>query len=143
MIPKSPVIPGVSPDKESVYAKDQPQYLPLPSHRTPDGIALSRWELTEEELQKVIHTRSIYLALCTFNQPLQPIIMSVDPPCAFDYLAYAEKSLPRADEAEKPLGCNCDFPRVVYRNMNGHHPTCPIYVEWAKKVYGHNGTETP
>jgi hypothetical protein len=88
MTPKSPVIPGVDAEKETVYAKDQPQYLPLPSHRTPDGIVLSRWELADEELQTVIRTRSVYLALHTFNGPLQPIVMGVDPPGCFDYLVY-------------------------------------------------------
>lgn len=100
MKPASPVIRGVDPEKETVYAEDQPEYIPLPTLRTPDGIVLSRWELSDEELQTVMATRSVYLALHTFNQPLQPIIMAVEPPGVFDYLTYSEVSLPTASEAE-------------------------------------------
>jgi hypothetical protein len=139
MKPASPVIPGVDPARELVYAKDQPQYLPLPTHKTPDGRVLSRWELSEEEVQQIVHTRSIYLTLLTFDQPLQPIILGVDPPASFDYLAYAENSLPRAGEAEKPEGCTCDFPEVVYHNLNGHHPACPVWIAWAQGAYRTGG----
>lgn len=36
----------------------------------------------------------------------------------------------------KPLGCTCAYPQLIARNMNGHVPDCPIYIEWAKEVYG-------
>jgi hypothetical protein len=64
------------PGHNVVFAKDQPEYLPLPAHRTSDGEVTSCWELTEEELQEVMRTRRIYVTQHTFNRPLQPLLLS-------------------------------------------------------------------
>ncbi len=100
MKPTSPVIPG-SNVTEIIYAEQQPEYIPLPSIRTPDGIVLSRWELSDEELARVVQTRSVYLALHTFNNPLQPIQLGVEPPAEFDY-AMSNRP-PGPDNPPKPL----------------------------------------
>lgn len=60
-----------------IYAKNQPKYLPLPAHRTATGEVISCWELSEDEIKQVLEIGKIYLTLLTFNQPLQPILMSV------------------------------------------------------------------
>ena len=39
---------------------------------------------------------------------------------------------------EKPANCRCDFPNPVLRNMNGHDPKCPVYIEWAKGLQKNN-----
>lgn len=39
-------------------------------------------------------------------------------------------------ERVKPPGCTCACPQLIARNTNGHAPDCPIYIEWAKEVYG-------
>lgn len=57
-----------------IFAKDQPEYQPLPALRMPDGEVITCWEFTEEELQKVLKNKCIYLSQLTFNQPLQPIL---------------------------------------------------------------------
>lgn len=64
----------------SIYAKDQPEYLPLPAHRADDGEATSCWGLSFLERLKVILTGKIYLSVLTFNRPLQPQKMLVDKP---------------------------------------------------------------
>lgn len=64
--------------REVTYAKDQPQYLPLPTLRSEDGRVVSRWTLTDEEREKVAAGADIYLTLHTFNNPLQPILLTVD-----------------------------------------------------------------
>ncbi len=79
MQPVSPVIPGVD-ATEVVYASDQPQYRPLPAIRCLDGKILTRWEFTEEEKQQILEQGYIYLAVNTFNDPLQPVLLSVTPP---------------------------------------------------------------
>ena len=79
MKPISPVIPGHS-IPEVVYAKDQPQYLPLPSIREPDGCVTTRWKLTWKERLKILFHGCIYHVQLTFNSPIQPIRMGVDPP---------------------------------------------------------------
>lgn len=55
------------------YAKDQPQYLPLPAHRSEDGCVTTCWQLTWRERFKVLFGGNLFLSLLTFNQPLQPI----------------------------------------------------------------------
>lgn len=63
-----------------VFAKDQPQYNPLPSLRTPDGRVVSRWKLEPNDLLLIQNGVDIYLTLHTFNEPLQPIMLTVGPP---------------------------------------------------------------
>lgn len=72
MNPQSPVVPGEN-IPEVIYAKDQPEYLPLPTiHRT-NGEVLSRWKLTWRERLRILWTGNLYLTVCTFNNPLQPL----------------------------------------------------------------------
>ncbi len=73
----SPVLAEEFQSREVIFAKDQPQYLPLPVHKTPDGVILSRWHLSDEERKAVIAGADIWLYVWTFNQPLQPIRMEV------------------------------------------------------------------
>jgi hypothetical protein len=73
----SPVLtPELQPD-EIVYAKNQPEYHPLPVLRSPEGIVMSRWQLTEAERQAVASGADILLSVYTFNQPLQPLYIEV------------------------------------------------------------------
>lgn len=83
MHPLSPVIPSSAND-EVVYAKDQPEYQPLPCIKTPDGAVLTRWSLNEQERRQVAEQGYVYLTVMTFNQPLQPLLMTVDPPEALE-----------------------------------------------------------
>lgn len=74
MKPVSPVLPGYE-LPEIVYAKDQPEYNPLPAVviEGQGRPILTRWEFTEEERQRVANGESLYLWVYTFGQPLQPI----------------------------------------------------------------------
>lgn len=63
-----------------VYAKDQPQYLPLPAIVDPSGIVMTEWELSADELEMLMEGGRLRLYLYTFNQPLQPIRLEVAPP---------------------------------------------------------------
>lgn len=56
-----------------VFAKDQPQYNPLPSFISEEGSATFRFKLSEEELKQVEETGEIWLTVLTFGKPLQPI----------------------------------------------------------------------
>jgi len=68
------------PEQNCVYAKDQPEYLPLPVHKTPDGMVISCWALTWRERLKVAFTGRMWWSVLTFNHPLQPQLPSVDRP---------------------------------------------------------------
>lgn len=63
-----------------VYAENQKEYLPLPAHRSDDGVVTSCWELTWPERFKVLFSGNIFIQNMTFNQPLQPQRPSVDNP---------------------------------------------------------------
>lgn len=61
-----------------VYAENQSQYIDLPVHKTPDGVATSCWKLSFVERIKVLFKGKIYLSVMTFDKPLQPLKMDVD-----------------------------------------------------------------
>lgn len=63
-----------------IYAKDQPEYLPLPAHRTETGQVISCWSLSWRERLKLLLTGKIFCSQLTFNQPLQPVCPHVDSP---------------------------------------------------------------
>jgi hypothetical protein len=74
-----PVIDGRE-SEEVVFAKDQPEYIPL---RCLVGIGVdrrvtSRWTLTPKQRQMVLDGADIYLTLLTYGQPLQPILMGIE-----------------------------------------------------------------
>ena len=56
-----------------IYAKDQPEYIPLPVHRTEDGMVTSCWKLAFKERLRVLFFGRIFISQLTFNNPLQPI----------------------------------------------------------------------
>lgn len=64
---------GVS---EIIFAKDQPQYLPLPALRFQDGLVVTRWRPSFMEYLHLLFGGSVYLGLLTGNKPLRPIKMS-------------------------------------------------------------------
>lgn len=72
MTPSTPIVPGYS-LPETVYAKDQSEYLPLPTYKQEDGTVLSRWHCTWRERLRILLTGDVYLWQLTFNQPLQPV----------------------------------------------------------------------
>lgn len=79
MTPVSPVVPGFE-DCEVVFAKDQPEYLPLPAlvrNDSPDLPVTSRWRLTDWEREKIRNGADVVLTLLTFGDPLQPITLEI------------------------------------------------------------------
>jgi len=63
-----------------VVAKDQSEYQQLPVHRSDDGTLISCWSLTWRERIKLLFTGRLWHSVMTFNQPLQPQLLSVDNP---------------------------------------------------------------
>lgn len=52
---------------EIVFAKDQPNYIPLPSLRTPDGRVVTQWKLTTQEVEAIRKGQPLTLILHTFS----------------------------------------------------------------------------
>lgn len=78
MIPVIPTVPiGMGPDDLIVIAKDQPEYIPLPAFFTPEGYVITEWELTAEELARLMTGGRLRLSILTFGRPLQPLILEV------------------------------------------------------------------
>jgi len=63
-----------------VYGKDQEEYMPLPAEKSETGQVITCWELTPEEIKQVQERGKIWLAMLTFNQPLQPVLLSTEKP---------------------------------------------------------------
>ena len=65
-----------------IYAKNQPEYLPLLVHKDVEGIVTSCWKAELIERIKILFTGKVYLQLMTFNQPLQPQLLHSKNPLA-------------------------------------------------------------
>ena len=63
-----------------VFAKDQPEYQPLPALRidSPTGEVISCWKLSFKERIKVLFFGRLWLSLMSFNKPLTPSYMAVN-----------------------------------------------------------------
>lgn len=84
MKPASPVIPGHN-FKETIFAKDQPEYQQLPALVTEDGnYVMTRWTLTWRERWRVLWTGSVWLHVMTFGRKLQPVLLEAVPPEVLD-----------------------------------------------------------
>lgn len=61
-------------EQNCVYAKDQPEYIPLPGHKVNDdrGEFIFCMKLTFTERIRVLITGKIWGSLLTFNKPLTP-----------------------------------------------------------------------
>lgn len=71
--------PGVNEE----FAKDQPEYMPLPAMEIPNdqqGLIITKWQLSPEELEREEETGTIHLSMLMFNQQLQPVLLTVDLP---------------------------------------------------------------
>lgn len=77
MTPVMEIIPGFKlPEHEIiVYAKDQPEYQPLPMWKGPDGLRVSRWKLTWRERFDILFGGSLWLRVLTFDRALQPVLI--------------------------------------------------------------------
>lgn len=67
-------------EQNVVFAKDQPEYLPLPAFKndSPQGEVVFCQCLTLKERIKVLFTGKIWVSLLTFNKPLTPSFLSVN-----------------------------------------------------------------
>jgi hypothetical protein len=70
------------PEQTVIYAKDQPEYLPLPAHQFKDveGRIAFCWKLSFKERMKVLFTGVLWHQVLTFNQPLQPQMLDTEKP---------------------------------------------------------------
>ena len=62
-----------------VYAKDQPQYQPLPALKfnTPNGEVISCWKMNVGDRIKCLFTGKVWLNMYSFNKRLTPVLLTV------------------------------------------------------------------
>jgi len=61
------------PEMNCTFAKNQPQYLPLPALREQDGHVTSCWRAALAERLYFLFTGKMWLTQMTFGSPLQPL----------------------------------------------------------------------
>lgn len=79
LLPRNgPVVDGLE-HQETVYAKDQPEYISLRTlvSSGTERRVISRWTLTDEQRKAIAEGADLYLMLLTFGGPLQPIQIAV------------------------------------------------------------------
>ena len=61
-------------EQNTVFAKDQPEYLPLPAFRddSPEGDVISCWQLSFRERFRILFTGKLWVSLRMFGKPLTP-----------------------------------------------------------------------
>ena len=67
-------------DQNITFAKEQPQYQPLPALKlnTPEGHVITCWKLSFKERIKVLFFGVVWMNILTFNKALQPSLLSTD-----------------------------------------------------------------
>lgn len=62
------------PEQNVVFAKDQPEYLPLPAFRNDGGMGevISCWQLTLRERLRLLLTGKLWVSLAMFGKPPTP-----------------------------------------------------------------------
>lgn len=60
------------------FAKDQPEYQPLPAFRndSPQDEVITCWKLSFKERLRILFKGEIWLSLLTFNKPLTPSFLT-------------------------------------------------------------------
>ena len=79
MEPTNPrVDPSLLPDDSVVVviAEHQDEYLNLPSVRTPKGQVITRWSLSDEEIQRLVDGEDLYITILSSGaiNPLSPTV---------------------------------------------------------------------
>lgn len=69
------MLPVAFPGVNATYAKDQPEYIPLPVFKRHDGLVLSCWRMSWRERLRVLLTGRVWVGALTFHKPLQPLMV--------------------------------------------------------------------
>lgn len=85
-----------------VFAEGQPTYRPLPAYRNRDGVVISCWQLSPEELAEVARTGRLWVSVLTFNRPLQPMRLDTDRPAIIDEEREEKRDLANASMGAEP-----------------------------------------
>ena len=67
-------------EQNTIFAKDQPEYQPLPALKmnTIEGQVISCWKLSFKERMKLLFTGKVWMSLMMFGNPLTPSYLTVN-----------------------------------------------------------------
>jgi hypothetical protein len=87
-------------EQNTVYAKDQPEYLPLPAFKNDSfyGEVISCWKLTLKERIILLFTGKLWSQFLTFNKPLTPSFFTVN----------KKELLVNKENSKNNKKCNCN-----------------------------------
>ena len=80
------------PESNVVFAKDQPEYLPLPAvcnPKDPSGETTFGWKLSWRDRWDILRHGEIWQSVLTFKQPIQPQLLAVKKP-EFGLVSYGD-----------------------------------------------------
>lgn len=65
-------------EANTVYAENQPEYLPLPAFKDskPEGAVISCWKLSFTERLRLLFTGKLWVSLWSFHKPLTPSLFT-------------------------------------------------------------------
>ena len=119
MKPVSPVLPDQpeSAAHEVKIAEEQPQYETLPallvgrgphndlryvSQLTQSEYIISRWQLTDEEIERLCETKELYFYQWNFGRAMQPVVLDTERPMAHHPPPPERPDPERADRDDVP-----------------------------------------
>lgn len=74
-----PIIPAAPHQHAQLvnFALNQASYAVLPASVDPGGVVMTEWQLSAEDLARVLEDGRVRLWIYTFGQPLQPVLLEV------------------------------------------------------------------
>ena len=68
------------PESNITFAKNQPEYLPLPAYRDEYGRVITCWQLSWKERIEILFKGKLWLNILTFGMRLQPQLLLIKSP---------------------------------------------------------------
>lgn len=100
--------PANFPEANVTFAKDQPEYLPLPAFRDPgpNGNVISCWELSFRERVRILFKGKIWMNLMMFGKPLTPSLLSTQKKDVLTTLKCKKKDICKCGRLH--ANCECE-----------------------------------
>ena len=120
-------------------AKDQDQYNTLPANYA-SGLMAFAFELSEEDIEKILKNKRIYVSLLTFGKRMNPINIAVDPEDFDESCKYNREEVLKEQKAATCSNCPCAYPIKSFRKNDKNEYVCPMcgmtYIEKIKEKGG-------
>lgn len=65
------------PERNAMFGEGQPEYVPIPAFADGRNVVFC-WELSDDEIAKLIVTRKLWHTVLTGGSPLQPQLLKVN-----------------------------------------------------------------